>query len=109
MRTPELRMPGTSWADSPMKVGLGSLNPRFGVQVPGLGSLNPNSSSKFRVCLDLGVGSEWSPGSWTLNLGSSFWRPDPPGHPHRAASSWRPPQPAQPHRAATQWQARRGA
>lgn len=79
----ELRMPGTSWADSPMKLlGLGALNPRFGVQAPGLGCLNPNSSSKFRVCLGLGLGSEQSPGSCTLNFGvrtksrvlySQFW------------------------------------
>lgn len=106
---PELRMPGPSWTDIPMKLDLGSLSPRFGVQVPGLGSLNPNSSSKFRVCLGLGVGAERSSGSWTPNFGSSVRLLDPPGRPHRAASSWRPPQPAQPHLAATQWHARRGA
>lgn len=77
MRMPELRMPGTSWTDIAMKLGLGSLSPRFGVQVPGLGSLNPNLSSKLRVCLGLGLGSEWSPGSWALNFGSSVRGPDP--------------------------------
>lgn len=61
MGMPELRTPETSWTDIPMKLCMGSLSPRFGVQVPDLGSLNPNSRSKFRVCLDLG--SEWSPGS----------------------------------------------
>lgn len=56
MGVPELRVPGTSWTDIPVKLGLGSLSPKFGVQVPGLGSLNPNSSSKFQVCLGLGLG-----------------------------------------------------
>lgn len=32
------QVPGTSWTDIPMKLGLGSLNPRFRVQVPDLGS-----------------------------------------------------------------------